>query len=94
MKTTVILSILLVLSSSLMAKDINKNIDIGLTNIKVFNDEEVPALSLGVKSKSIKKVDIMLAYTNKLLIEQTLQAPTKSKNPEREKLYVSLTYKF
>ena len=94
MKSSIILSMILLLSSSVMAKEIHDKYDIGLTNIKVFNDEKVPALSLGVKSKSIKKVDIMLAYTNKLLIEQTLQAPTKSKNPEREKLYVSLSYKF
>ncbi len=94
MKTSIILSVVLLLSSTLMAKEIYEKYDIGLTNIKVFNDEEVPALSLGMKSKTSKKVDVLLAYTNKLLIEQALHTPTQAKNPEQDKLYVSVTYKF
>ena len=94
MKTSIILSIVLLLSSSLMAKEIHEKYDVGLGNIKVFSDDEVPALTLGMKSKTLKKVDISLAYTNKFLIEQTLHTPIQAKNPEQDKLYMSLTYKF
>ncbi len=94
MKTTILIAIMLFTSATLSAKDTIKDFDFTMTNIKVFNDEAVPALSMKLNSKSSKKLDIKLTYTNKLLIKQIQNLPTKAENPEVQNLYVSLKYKF
>jgi len=95
MKTIILISMMLFISVSLSAKDIQKEfMSLSFANVKIFNKEIVPSLGLEISPEVLNRFDFMIAYANNLFIENKLLVIQNMQNPKMQNIYVSLNYKF
>ncbi len=94
MKTAILLGAIFFASITLFAQDVQEEVVLGFTNIKVFSQEIVPALSVEVKPKSLDKFDFMIAYASNIFTKDILQTPLQTQNPKIQNMYIAMNYRF
>jgi hypothetical protein len=94
MKAAIFLGVILLTSITLSAQETQKEFMLSFTNIDVFSQDIVPALSVELKPKSLEKFDFMIAYASNLFTKNILQRPWYIDNDDVQSIYVTLNYRF
>ena len=94
MKSIFLISVVFFASITLSAQEAPKEFMLNFTNVKVFSEGVVPALSVKVKPKSLDRFDFMLAYVSNFFTKTILQTPQKIENPKIQNMYIAMNYRF
>ncbi len=94
MKALIIVSLLLLSSLSLSAKDLEQTFVLALSDIETSNSEVSTALSLKVKQNPDDCFNVIISYVSDIFNNHTIQEPSKIENPQMQNIYVAFNYSY